>query len=442
MRPAATRTRCTPRRLIPLAAAAALLPRLGGADFAYPDFAEAAGLALAGAAGFTTCARRAQFEYAVLYGVGDAPQGGAVGAVTTVGTAANRTAWAETAATAARVGRRAGGVAAGADAAPAERPPEWRAAPAFPHRDDIVAAAGAGGTGSDDDDDDGLCATRLRLTPARPGAAGAAWASTPVSLLDGFEAGFAFQVSAHSQACVSVAGADFGTATRRACALAGGDGLAFVVHRDPSGAGAVGGAGGGLGAEGLRAAVVVELDGWFNPPGGGGAPGDDADSVEGDDLADHVAVHASRAGRGGGAAGIGGNGGDPALTLSGACQLAPSARARLSDGLVHTARVAYWPHVRHDLLPHLGATLPALAPLLVDGGGEGRRVGTLAVFLDGSPAPAVAVLMNLNAAVGPLPDGRAWVGLTAGTGAAWAAHDVLSWYVCEAPGCGDGGGGA
>ena len=46
------------------------------------------------------------------------------------------------------------------------------------------------------------------------------------------------------------------------CATAGGDGFAFVLHRDPSGSAALGTNGRGLGYEGIENSLAVEFDTW------------------------------------------------------------------------------------------------------------------------------------------------------------------------------------
>jgi hypothetical protein len=67
----------------------------------------------------------------------------------------------------------------------------------------------------------------------------------------------------------------------------------------------------------------------------------------------------------------------------------------LKDGATHTARIVYTP-------------------------------GTLQVFIDDLGSPALAVSLNLAQTLG-LDRGRAWVGFTAGTGASFETHDILSW---------------
>ena len=112
--------------------------------------------------------------------------------------------------------------------------------------------------------------------------------------------------------------------------------------------------------------------------------------------------------------------------------LAPPRRHAISDGRVHTVTIRYYERIVDELVGEMTAA-PELLPWLVDGG-EGRRVGTLAVWVDahgvdsnathtlresGAPlpteAPLIAVPINLAIAL-PLAEGTAWAGFTASTG--------------------------
>ena len=46
------------------------------------------------------------------------------------------------------------------------------------------------------------------------------------------------------------------------CAVSGGDGFAFVLHRDAAGAEAVGSDGRGLGYAGIANSLAIEFDTW------------------------------------------------------------------------------------------------------------------------------------------------------------------------------------
>ena len=78
----------------------------------------------------------------------------------------------------------------------------------------------------------------------------------------------------------------------------------------------------------------------------------------------------------------------------------------MSDGNLHTARISYEP-------------------------------GVLRVYLDDLATPALTVPIDLRDVNGTSvldAAGRAWVGLAAGTGGAYEAHDILSWSLTLAPG--------
>ena len=73
-----------------------------------------------------------------------------------------------------------------------------------------------------------------------------------------------------------------------------------------------------------------------------------------------------------------------------------------------------------------------LIPYLKDNG-EGRRLGTLAVFVDQGiieDRPLLAIPINLSLVL-DLPDSNAYVGFTASTGRRWEKHDVLAWEWLE-----------
>lgn len=73
-----------------------------------------------------------------------------------------------------------------------------------------------------------------------------------------------------------------------------------------------------------------------------------------------------------------------------------------------------------------------LIPFLKDNG-EGRRLGTLAIFVDQGiieDRPLLAIPINLSLVL-DLPDSNAYVGFTASTGRRWEKHDVLAWEWLE-----------
>lgn len=156
----------------------------------------------------------------------------------------------------------------------------------------------------------------------------------------------------------------------------GADGLAFVIQ-GVSGT-SVGGSGGGLGYAGLQKSVAVEFDTWYNPENHD--PSSNHIAVQSAGAAansvDHVAPWAH------GAAKIGGD---------------------FNDGVTRTVKIVYVPG---SLDVYLGSTLVLHSPIDLNDINGGS-------ILDA--------------------DGEAWVGFTAGTGAAFAAHDILDWSFSGAP---------
>ena len=377
-----------------------LLPRPALPLFFYPDFNDTSDLSFNGDAALSACGDGAPFTYAPLMGSSDGAGGGLGDAFEEGPTS--------------RVVRSASAFD------PAAAASEAKLLGGFGSRDAFSGAPAAG------------CPPRLRLTPPRPFKVASVLRAQPVPVLDGWEVGFSLQLSEPARQCTRVKDATFGTASHAACTVAGADGLAFIVHGDPgSGGGALGGGGGGLGYAGLPRALAVEFDTWYN-----------AEGDTGDLPYDHVAVQA--AGAGGGAAGMGA--GTPAR-ISGA-----PIRVELGDGRVHTVRIAYYASLRLDFLRAFVGAPPLLQYLTA--GGDRRPVGTLAVWVDavdgatgevagGAPGsanatsllPTLALPLNINEAL-QLSSDQAWVGFTAATGSvAWQAHDVVSWYFCERPGC-------
>lgn len=100
----------------------------------------------------------------------------------------------------------------------------------------------------------------LVLTTGGEFEAGAAMAPARIDLAQPFEVSFAFQVGDDPE---------------------GGDGLGFVLHNDPSGAGAIGMTGGNLGLDGIENGLAVEFDTWDNG------------TVDQDIPNDHLAVYAT-----------------------------------------------------------------------------------------------------------------------------------------------------
>jgi len=152
---------------------------------------------------------------------------------------------------------------------------------------------------------------------------------------------------------------------------AGGDGFAFVIQNYS--VPVVGPSAGFLGYHGIPNSLAVEFDTWWN-----GEPGFL------DPNGNHVSVHSR---------GVAPNSVSESASLGQATQI-----PFLKDGAIHTARVDYTP-------------------------------GTLSVFVD-DPTTPVLTIPNLNlSTLLSLDNGSAWVGFTAGTGAAYEAHDILAWQM-------------
>lgn len=266
----------------------------------------------------------------------------------------------------------------------------------------------------------GSCDVRARLTPSQPFKRGAIWRQQEAGIARGFDTEFTWQVTEHSRQCLTVKDAAFNGNLYSSCAVHGADGFAFVVHLDPNGTTALGAGGGGAGYAGLRRALAVEFDTSYNPELGDGAP------------RDHVQVQA--------------RGPDP-VTADDVSRLGAAAFVDVADGAIHRARFAYYPYLREDWVAQFTAST-ALQRFLRDEG-EGRRLGTLALWIDAPPImstagnataeaeyplPTLAIPFNVNTALQP-PAGAATIGFTSATGRSFERHDILSWLFCEDAGC-------
>eukprot|EP00752_Nemacystus_decipiens_P015593 g13916.t1 len=352
------------------------------ADFVYADFNFTHGLTFAGSSATTACSNVTELEYGDVQGDADQLRG-----LLDV------------------VMREAGEEVVTTDVRTSELEEHDRIAPSqagFGNRQSVQQSPDAEGK---------RCRVRSRLTPSLPSKAGAMWYSVPVPVTRGFETLFTFQITDHSRVCTEHTDPLFSRRVHTTCSVRGGDGLAFVLHRNPREANAVGGTGAEMGYGGLRNSLAVELDHRYNP-------GDGSNDL----VYDHVGVHS---------AGSGSN--NSALS---AAALAPPVVWDLADGQHHLVKVKYFPRVATEYLKHFAATTN-LVPFLKDNGG-GRRLGTLVVWLDDGIArdePLLAVPINLSVLL-DLPQDQAYVGFTSATGRSWAKHDVLAWYWCH----NDGGG--
>ena len=112
------------------------------------------------------------------------------------------------------------------------------------------------------------CRLRLRMTGSQPFQRGSIWRSKPVLTGRGFETEFTFQISDQSRSCSFVRDVATASELYKSCSVHGADGFAFVLHNDPDGAEALGEGGNGLGYAGMRNAIVVAFDTWYNPDAG------------------------------------------------------------------------------------------------------------------------------------------------------------------------------
>lgn len=197
----------------------------------------------------------------------------------------------------------------------------------------------------------------------------------------------------------------------RSCAVHGGDGFAFVIHSDPRGATAIGEDGQELGYGGIVNSLAIEFDMWTN-----------VDTQGSDDIFhDHIEIH---------------SGGSNAANSAKAYTMLGQPRPYdLASGQVHRARIQYLPYLEERYLDFMTAN-KNLHPYLMDNG-EGRRLGTLAVFIDEGVTdnePILAIPLNLSILL-DLPQGLAYAGFTASTGEKWEKHDVIDWHWCDSIDC-------
>ena len=196
----------------------------------------------------------------------------------------------------------------------------------------------------------------------------------------------------------------------RSCSVHGGDGLAFVIHSDKAGAHALGSDGQGLGYAGISNSLAIEFDMWTNV------------NTQGSDdfFFDHISIHS---------ASIGPNS-DHSST-----KLGHSRAVDLADGKIHTARIRYLPYIEEKYSETMTAN-NNLLPFIKDNG-EGRRLGTLAIFIDEGiekDKPILSIPLNLSVLLN-LPQSLAHAGFTASTGMKWENHDILNWHWCDSADC-------
>jgi hypothetical protein len=293
-----------------------------------------------------------------------------------------------------------------------------------------------------------LTGQRIRLTPPVAGAAGAAWLNAPQPFSAGFTVDFVVRATIDDPAQL-LSPCRTTDQLPESCERKPGDGLALVLHTR-GGAAALGLSGSGLGYAGLPGGLAVEMDAWH-------------DAEVSDPGDNHLAVlsRGSKTLRPDHSTAIG----SAALPL------------QLGDGRPHAVRVQFSPVLAPDTPGHPAFKASAhLATLVYPQAVPWQHpLGSLSVWIDpqntafgSSPEPLLIVPLNLdillmNALPCPVsspnvtaseqcddglapppappspppaladgqpalccPDGTAWVGFTASTGAAMAAWEVLS----------------
>lgn len=247
------------------------------------------------------------------------------------------------------------------------------------------------------------CPTRLRLTSSHPSQVGSIWYEKRLPVLKGFSTLFNFQVTDHSQTCSYRLDPSFSSQHYQSCAVHGGDGFAFVIHSDPNATLAIGKDGQDLGYGGMKNALAIEFDMWTN-----------VGTKDNDDIfEDHVSIHS------GGNGFVNSTGKGSALGYTRVTDLA--------DGKHHVVQISYFPYLETKYLPYMTGN-ENLIPYLKDNG-EGRRLGTIVVYIDDgvhNDIPILAIPLNLSVLL-DLPQSLAYVGLTGSTGRKWEKHDILSW---------------
>ena len=266
----------------------------------------------------------------------------------------------------------------------------------FGHRDQFVESEKKG------------CPTRLRITSSYPSQVGSIWYEKRLPVFKGFSTTFTFQVTDHSQICSYRLDPTFSNKKYESCAVHGGDGFAFVIHLDPNATMAIGKNGENLGYGGMKNTLAVEFDMWTNA----GKIGDYDDFFE-----DHISIHSE---------------GKDIIKSTGKQSTLGYARAiDLADGKKHVVKISYFPNVKTKYFANMTAN-DNLLQYLKDNG-EGRRLGTLVVYVDDGlvkDEPILAIPLNLSILL-HLPQSLAYVGFTGSTGRRWEKHDIISWNWTE-----------
>ncbi|MCA9322539.1 MAG: hypothetical protein KDB53_17490 [Planctomycetes bacterium] len=212
--------------------------------------------------------------------------------------------------------------------------------------------------------------TSLRVSSAALSKRGTAFFNQPVSVANGFETTFDFQITSPN--------------------AGGGDGMCFIIHNDPRGSVAIGNHASALGygafptspaGTAIANSLVIEIDTYFS--------GNNNDS-----SSNEISVHTG---------GTGDTTQDEALSIG---RVSPT--PNMSSG-VHTMRIRHQGGMLDIFLDNL-TTAVLSVPYDFNTGGT-------------YTLPPNNTVGGLNLAQGEF----AWVGFGGSSGAAWENHDILNW---------------
>ena len=231
------------------------------------------------------------------------------------------------------------------------------------------------------------CVSQIRLNIEDHDSVGSAWYNTMQRVSNGFETRFSFRIDGLSRHCKTE------VVLEDRCMARGGDGFAFVLH-DNGFSHALGVGASSMGYGGIDNSIAFEFDTWYN-------------SELGDVYQNHISVHT-----------MGSEKNDP----SSRSRLVSSTDVpNLSDGYVHTVKMRYEPWMEADSIldPSYGVS-PYSLQWISDGS------GTFKIWIDDLDRPVLTFPLNLGKILS-LTEGRAYVGFTASTGAAFQNHYIHSW---------------
>lgn len=278
------------------------------------------------------------------------------------------------------------------------------------------------------------CGPVLRLTSSQHLQTGSAWYGRPQQVREGFDTTFIFRIANPSVYCHNM----HDIHTR--CVSRGGTGFAFVLQTMHPGS--LGNTSNGLGYEGIRSSLAIELDTYTDPT-----------------LLDPGNNHVSIQSRGISA----GNSANHTFTFA----TAPFRNIPdLTDG-IHIVRIRYEPlltpnHIqainfvttthatdmfftslRHTPTSATDSNTPSSSTgtsgTSNSKGGSSfsgigsSSMGVISVYLDDENVPILVTPMQLSLLLGlDETHGRAWIGFTAATGSnIWQNHDILAWHFTQ-----------